>query len=93
MGRLMSGRCALLRLIEDEAAPIGMRFRALQEVEHPPLKLLQRLLVEKETPRSKPVPAKLKALAALKHAREMELRKIRKLQKGLPSKQANALGI
>ena len=96
MGLWISARRALLRLVEDDAAGILQRVKALQQVEHPPLILLRRLLVESKTPRAKPVPAKLKAVATLKYAREIELRRMRKLQKRQDKTQGsvtNALGI
>ncbi len=76
MGFWMSGRCALSRLIEDDDAPVMARIRALEQIEHPPLAMLRRLLVNSRT-RQRPVPSKLKAVAALAYARELELKKRR----------------
>lgn len=93
----MDPRIALLRLVEDEEAPIMPRVRALEKVPHPPLALLRRLLVEPETPRSKPVPSKLRAVATHVYWREMELRRIRKesakKKQGAGGGSGNALGI
>ena len=91
MGFWMKPECALLRLVEDDAAPIMARVRALQQVDHPPLELLRRLLVETKT-RTKPIPSKLKAVATLKYAQEMQLRKIRRHHKDSKAP-PNALGI
>lgn len=94
MGLWMSKHTALSRLVEDDSAPIMARVRALRQIDHPELAMLRRLLVQSKTPRKKPVPGKLAALATLKYAREIELKRIRKLQKPHSSKSnANALGI
>lgn len=92
MGLWMSKHTVLSRLAEDPAAPIMARVRALEQIEHPELAMLRRLLVDSKTPREKPVPAKVRALASLKYAREIELRRLRKLAK-TKSAETNALGI
>ncbi len=93
MGRWMSTRTALTRLVEDDDAPTMKRVRALSLIAHPELSLLRRLLVASKT-RQKPVPSKLKAVAALAYAQEMELRNIRKARKtSMDWPRHNALGI
>lgn len=95
MARWMSETTALTRLVEDDEAPIMARCRALQQLKHPELAVLRRLLVETKT-RQKPIPSRLKALASLAYARELELKKMRKLQKAQTTqntKSDNALGI
>ncbi len=93
MALLMSKQTALTRLVEDDDAPVMARVRALQQIEHPELAVLRRLLVNSKT-RQKPVPSKLKAVAALAYAQEMELRNIRKARKtSMDWPRHNALGI
>ena len=92
MGLWMSAKTVLQRVVEDEKAPVMTRVRALQEVQHPELAMLRRLLVDTKT-RTKPVPAKLKALASLRYVQELSLRKLRKEQKTAQHKTDNALGI
>ena len=95
MGLWMSEQTALTRLVEDDEAPIMARCSALQQLKHPELAMLRRLLVETKT-RKKPVPSRLKALASLAYARELELKRMRKLQKAQTTKATksdNALGI
>ncbi len=91
MGLWMRKQTALARLVEDEAAPIMARVRALEQIEHPALAMLRRLIVESRTPRNKPTPAKLRATAALRYAREWEARQKRKRQKSTLT--SNLLGI
>jgi hypothetical protein len=91
----MSPKTALARLVEDDGAPVGSRVRALRQLEHPPLILLRRLLVD-TAKRTIPVPSRLKAIATLKFATEVQLRKHRKAAKIEPRRKnngANALGI
>lgn len=88
----MKPECALTRLVKDEDAPIGRRVQALKLLAHPELRMLRDLLWEPKTPRAKPVPVKLKALAAIRYKQEMELRKIRKLHAPTKTK-GNSLGI
>ncbi len=86
---------ALARLVEDADAPIMARCEALRQLAHPPLCLLRHLLVD-TAKRSKPVPAKLKAIAALAYVRELQLRKIRPAKgarKAAQDGEPNALGI
>ncbi len=93
MGFWMSERCALSRLVEDEAAPIMARVRALEQIEHPQLAVLRRLLVNSKT-RKTPVPSKLRAVAALAYAKEMGLRERRKaLEIRMADLRDNPLGI
>lgn len=88
----MKPDCALTRLVKDEDAPIGKRVQALKLLTHPELRMLRELLYEPKTPRAKPVPIKLKALAAIRYKQEMELRKVRKLHRAEKAG-GNALGI
>ncbi|MGD0181622.1 MAG: hypothetical protein ABSC15_17560 [Terriglobales bacterium] len=96
MPRFMQPRTALARLVEDEEAPVGARCRALRQLAHPPLLLLRRLLVD-TAKRTKPVPARLRAIAALAFAHEVQLRKVKASFRGRKQKQdktsSNALGI
>jgi hypothetical protein len=89
----MKPEAALLRLAEDNDAPVGSRVRALKLVLHPPLSLLRRLLVEPKTPREKEIPSRLRAAATLIYAKEMALRRIRKQHKKEQGAETNALGI
>jgi hypothetical protein len=95
MGKWMSEITALTRVVEDPDAPVMARCKSLKSIPHPELAVLRRLLVETKTPRAKPVPSKLKALAALAYAKEMQLKKIRSQQRKLnkPTGSGNALGI
>jgi hypothetical protein len=84
----------LKRLVEDDSAPCAARVLALKQIDHPPLCLLRRLLVK--TARTKPVPSRLLALAALKYAREVAFRKLRPVKKTAQADNrpgGNALGI
>lgn len=67
MSYLMKPETALLRVAEDPQAPIMARVRALQAVEDVPVALLRRLLFQPKTPRAKPIPSKLRAVAAMKY--------------------------
>jgi hypothetical protein len=93
MSKFMSPRSALVRLVEDSEAPIGLRVQALKQIAHPPLVMLRRLIVD-TSKRTSPVPAKLRALATIRYASEVAFRKIKA---GKPKAQdephANALGI
>jgi hypothetical protein len=96
MAEFMAPETALSRLVEDDAAPIGARVRALHELRHPSLKMLRRLLVDTKK-RKRPVPAKVRALATLRYAEEMRLQNVRRLMRatatpGNPASE-NALGI
>src|SRR5437868_3140074 len=94
MSFLPSADTVLLRVVVDEKAPVSQRVAALKLVKHAPMTILRNLLVESKTPGKKPVPSKLKAVAALAYSREMELKKIRKLRKPLSNQKCdNALGI
>lgn len=93
MGLWMSAKTVLQRVIEDQSAPVMMRVKALQQVQHPELAMLRRLLVDTKT-RTKPIPAKLKALASLKYVQELALRKLRKQQRAQINQiSGNALGL
>jgi hypothetical protein len=83
---------ALQRLVEDDAAPVGARCRALRQLDHPPLVLLRRLLVDTDK-RTRPVPSRLKAVATLAYAREVQLRKHRPRKRKSADGAINALGI
>jgi hypothetical protein len=96
MAEFMAPETALSRLVEDDAAPLGARMRALRELPHPSLKMLRRLLVNSKK-RKRPVPAKVRALATLRYAEEMRLQNVRREMRpvgalGNPSSE-NALGI
>lgn len=91
MGYWMKPESALLRVVEDPKAPIMQRVKALKQVENPPRALLRRLLLEPKTPRAKPIPSKLRAVAALKYAQQCQRKKIAQ-QKPKPV-EANPLGI
>jgi hypothetical protein len=95
MPKFMKVSTALARLVEDDAAPVGARVRALRQLDHPPLVLLRRLLVD-TAKRAIPVPPRVKAVAALKYAHEVQLRKIRASKGGRRPRQesvTNPLGI
>ena len=92
MGLFMKADSALLRVVIDDACPVMARVNALKQVQHPPLIVLRSLIVETETPRLKPVPVKLKTLAALKYAEEVTLR-ARKKAMTQKSTRPNPLGI
>lgn len=95
MPKYMLPSTALARLVEDDEAPVMPRCEALRQLQRPPLTLLRRLLVDTDK-RSKPVPAKLRAIAALAYAREIQLRKIRPAKgrrKAAQDSEPNALGI
>jgi hypothetical protein len=91
MPKFMSVSTALARLVEDDAAPVGSRVRALRQLDHPPLALLRRLLVD--TTRTVPIPSRLKAVATLAYARELQLRKHRPRKRKSADSLVNALGI
>jgi hypothetical protein len=93
MAKFMRPETALARLAEDEHAPILARVQALQQLTHPPLCMLRRLLAE-TSKRIKPVPSKVRALAALKYAQESEYRKLTAAKAKVQVKHStNALGI
>jgi hypothetical protein len=96
MAELMSADYVLRAVVDDEAAPTKMRCDALRQLEHPPLLLLRRLLVE-TAKRTKPVPSRLRALAALAYAREVKFRKaeaaVRPKRQQADNDTPNALGI
>jgi hypothetical protein len=67
--------------------------QALQEIAHPPLVMLRRLIVD-TAKRVTPVPASLKALASIRYAREVAFRQIKIGQaKTQAQENGNALGI
>lgn len=76
MSKFMSPRSALARLVEDEEAPVNLRAQALEQLVHPPLCLLRRLIVD-TSKRTTPVPAKLRAVATIRYAHEVAFRKIK----------------
>jgi hypothetical protein len=94
MPKFMNVSTALARLVEDAAAPVGARVRALRQIDHPTLALLRRLLVD-TAKRTIPVPSRLKAVAALKFASEVQYRKGKARNGGRRRRQevTNALGI
>jgi hypothetical protein len=89
MPKYMLASTALARLVENENASPNARCDALRQLDHPPLALLRRLLVESDK-RFTPVPVRLKSLATLKYARELGLRKLKPKRKAVES---NSLGI
>ena len=107
MAKFMSPETALARTVEDEKAPIMARYRALQQLAHPSLNMLRRLLVQhkegskasKNANRKKPVPPRILALAALRYAEEIKLQNFRREQQlmqkkdGASTTSQNALGI
>jgi hypothetical protein len=90
MPKFMLATTALARLVENENASPNARCEALRQLEHPPLVLLRRLLVDSDK-RVTPVPIRLKSLATLKYARELGVRKLKPRKK--PAVEANSLGI
>lgn len=93
MSKFMSPNAALSRVVEDNEAPTALRCEALQQIARPTLALLRRILVDTET-RTKPVPSRLKAIAALIYAREIQLRKSRPGRtRKTQDAESNALGI
>ncbi len=90
MPKFMKVDTALRRLAEDAAAPLNARCDALRQIQRPQLSMLRRLLVNSS--QAKPVPARLKAIAALRYAHEIQLRKIRP-RKTAQQAHDNALGI
>jgi hypothetical protein len=92
MAKFMLPQTALARLAEDEHAPIRARVQALQQLAHPPLCMLCRLLAE-TSKRVKPVPSKVRALAALKYPQETQSKGQRSKAKTLAPQSGNALGI
>lgn len=98
MPKFMLPETALARLAEDDNAPVGARVQALKQLTHPPLCLLRRLLHRSRTTDTSraPVPSRLLAVAALKYAREVALRKgrpVRPPKLAQASQGSNALGI
>ena len=93
MAKFMRPETALARLAEDEHAPIHARVQALQQLPHPPLCMLRRLLAE-TSKRARPVPSKVRALAALKYAQETQYRETNAVKAKVQVRQSpNALGI
>jgi hypothetical protein len=93
VAKFMRPETALARLAEDEHAPIRARLQALQQLAHPPLCTLRRLLAE-TSKRVKPVPSKVRALAALKYAQETQYQKTNAAKAKTQVQQSgNALGI
>lgn len=94
MGLFMSKDTALARVVEDDRCPVMQRVKALEQMDHPQLKMLRSLIVESKTPRKTEVPPKLKALASMRYVQELHLRHLRKLQRTQAKKYSNnALGI
>jgi histidine ammonia-lyase len=107
MAKFMSPETVLARTVEDEKAPIMARYRALQQLAHPSLDMLRRLLVQhndgskasQAAKRKKPVPARIRALASLKYAAEIKAQNFRREQRVAEKKNnpttsfKNALGI
>ena len=92
MSKFMNPSAALKRLVEDEDAPCAARVLALKQIAHPALCFLRRLPV-KTSKRTKPVPSRLLAVAALAYAREVQLRKTRPAPLPMQVDGKNALGI
>jgi hypothetical protein len=90
MGWFLTPEQALARVVADENAPVKDRVTALGMIEHPALELLRPLLVRsmphlQRSPRppKKPIPAKLRSLAAIKFAREVRFRQDRARARGI----------
>ena len=90
MAWLMTPETVLERVVADEKAPVRDRVEALRLLEHPPLKMLRRLIVQpvpslqcSPRPPQKPVPPKLRSLAAIKYARETRYRQEKARTKSL----------
>jgi hypothetical protein len=92
MPKFMSVSTALARLVEDDAAPVGSRVRALRQLDHPSLALLRRLLVD-TSKRTILIPSRLRAVATLAYARELQLRKHRPRKRKSADSSVNPLGI
>ena len=86
----MRPETALARLVEDTGAPVGLRVQALRKISHPTLAMLRRLLVEGT---DHTAPSRLRAVAALAFAREIELRYHRPRKRKSANGSINALGI
>jgi hypothetical protein len=100
MSYLMTPELVLARVVADEKAPVADRVTALKMLEHPALLMLRELLVvempnkrkrDPNRPMRKPVPAKLRSLAAIKYAREVRLRQGLKVKVGAET--GNPLGV
>ena len=94
MGKFISAKAALIRVLEDDQAPTKLRIEALGQIQHPPLCMLRRLIAETAT-RATPVPSKLKAIATLRYVQEIAFRKAfpKSKAKAETQTQDNALGI
>lgn len=93
MSKFMSPRSALVRLVEDDEAPVGLRVQALKRIEHLPLVMLRQLIVD-TSKRTTPVPPRFRALATIRYASEVAFRKVRsKAKKTDDQPNSNALGI
>jgi hypothetical protein len=92
MAKFMTPRMARVQIIADENAPVRLRIQALKEVHNPPIAMLRRLVAVTAARKLKPVPSRLRALALMRYAQEVERRKIKV---GHPVKKAtvNPLGI
>lgn len=98
MPKFMSADTALKRLVEDTQAPVLARCDALRQLAHPPLCMLRRLLaiprsLTELAKRKKPIPPRLRAIATLKYAQELQFRKLKGGQRKKQDVPSNALGI
>jgi hypothetical protein len=87
--KFMLAETALTRLIEDSQAPVKSRCEALRQLQKPSISMLRRLLVQ-TAKRKKPVPARLRALAALRYA---EVRRAKDAASRARTAPPNALGV
>lgn len=88
----MRPETALARTVEDEGLSVPLRYKALEQLEHPPMELLRRLLVRSKKRQTVP-PNRLVALASLKYAVEIKRKNARREFKRIKKIGHNALGI
>lgn len=84
MGKFMHPKTALARVVEDDKVPIMVRYRALEQIANPSLNMLRRLLVK--TANGKPVPSRIRALAALKYDAAIKAQNARRERRLLEKK-------
>jgi len=75
MSKFMRPETALQRLVEDDHAPAKSRCEALRQLKNPPINMLRRMLA-RTAKRKKPLPARLRALAALRYAEIMKAKQL-----------------
>jgi hypothetical protein len=77
---------ALTRTVDDPKAPVGLRVRALESIQHPQIAMLLRIMRHPKTP------PKLRALASLAYASEVKRRAKEKNTK-MQKHPTNSLGL